>query len=254
MNIIMLISIGFVVFFSALAAYFDYKTTYIYDWITYPMIFIGLVLLPFKSEWYIGLISAIVVFLLFMPFYKYGKIGGGDIKYFIGLCLLVPVYKGFCFILLVFFCASVLAGLFFGIKFIVQFIQRKYFEQVGLTEFLVKLFSSIICGAFCTVILAFGYSIYFAIFVGILFFVCMFVLVFQKFFYLQFSYKVRVDNLLEDDIIDLECFGKKGTKLINKKLIEELKEKNIREVTVYRDLPVFAPFLFVGVILSLFIF
>jgi len=77
MDLVLLISIGFTIFFSALAAYFDYKTTYIFDWITYPMILVGLILLPFKSTWYIGLISAAIVFVFFIPFYKYGKIGGG---------------------------------------------------------------------------------------------------------------------------------------------------------------------------------
>ena len=68
MELVLLISIGFATFFSVLAAYFDYKTTYIYDWITYPMIIIGLILLPFRSDWYIGLISAAAVFLIFFLF------------------------------------------------------------------------------------------------------------------------------------------------------------------------------------------
>jgi hypothetical protein len=108
--------------------------------------------------------------------------------------------------------------------------------------------------AFCAIFLSFGYNLYLAIGVGILFFICLFVLFFQKYFYLQFSHKIKVNKILEDDIIDLECFGKKGTKLIDKKLQEQLKEKGIKEVIVYRNLPVFGPFLLFGVILVVFIF
>jgi len=253
MDIVMLISIGLTVFFSSLAAYFDYKTTYIYDWITYPMIIMGIILLPFKSSWYIGLISAAAIFVIFYPLYRYGKIGGGDIKYFMGLCLLIPMSGKFVFILPVFFVAAASAGLFFGFKFFYSFFSKKYYLDVGIPKTILYFFAALLVGLASGFFLTITYRVEISIFAALLLFVCLFVLLFQKYFYLDFSHKVKVDKILEDDVVDMQCLGKSGTKLFDKKLLAKLKESKVAEVIVYRNLPVFGPFLLFGVILSVLV-
>lgn len=249
----MLISIGLTVFFSSLAAYFDYKTTYIYDWITYPMIITGLILLPFKSSWYIGLISAAAVFAIFYPLYRYGKIGGGDIKYFMGLSLLIPMYGKFVFILPVFFVAAASAGLFFGFKFFYSFFSKTQYLDAGIAKTIIYFLAALLVGLASAFFLTVSYRPELAILAGLLLFVCLFVLLFQKYFYLDFSHKIKVDKILEDDVVDMQCFGKSGTRLIDDKLKAKLKANKIVEVVVYRNLPVFGPFLLFGVILSVLV-
>ena len=67
----------------------DAKTGYIYDWITYPMIVLGIILSLIQLQWFnIG--SGAIIFGLLFVVYKLGKIGGGDVKMFTGIALLNP--------------------------------------------------------------------------------------------------------------------------------------------------------------------
>jgi len=241
------------IIFSFLAGYFDYKTTYIYDWITYPMILSGIVLLFFKADWLVGIITAAAVLIFFYPLYRYGKIGGGDIKYFMGLSLLIPTYQGFVFLLPVFIIAAILAGLFFGVKFIYSFIGKKQYNTVEKKQLILRILFSIIVSFIFSIFVYLMYDIWLTVLVFIVFLISLFVLSFQNLFYLDFAKTIKTKDILEDDIVDLNCLNKKGTKLFDKKLLEQLKKNKVLEVVVYRNLPVFGPFLFLGVIIALFI-
>lgn len=104
----------------ALAAYFDYKTGYIYDWISIPLIAIGLIIniftYSFKSLIPIVLI-ALGIYLFGYFAYYFGKIGGGDIKLFIGIHMILPYLSGQLFILWVIIASSLLSVLFVSISY-----------------------------------------------------------------------------------------------------------------------------------------
>lgn len=113
---------------TAIVSYADYKTGYMPDRYTHAMIIIGALLLPFHA----GLekavphyLAALVTFVVLFLFYIFGQLGGGDVKLFTALTLLIPVYPvslvqfGFSptiapypFIVSVFFAAVVMAMLF----------------------------------------------------------------------------------------------------------------------------------------------
>jgi hypothetical protein len=78
----------------------------------------------------------------------------------------------------------------------------------------------------------------------------------RKNFFLK---KVKLKDLEEDELIALEFLPEKlqkkldlkAKRIIDKKLIEEFKKEKITEVLVYRELPRFAPFIFVGIVLAI---
>ena len=90
------IAFGANVLAGVLAAYTDWKTGYIYDWITYPLIGIGIVISLLTGQW-LGFVFGGVIYALGMLAYKTGKIGGGDIKLLAGIALVQPVYAGMIF-------------------------------------------------------------------------------------------------------------------------------------------------------------
>lgn len=104
----------------ALAAYFDYKTGYIYDWISLPLIAIGLILNIFTYSWK-NLIPIVLIALgiyLFGYFaYYFGKIGGGDIKLFIGIHLILPHLNNQLLIFWVIIASSLLSVTFVSISY-----------------------------------------------------------------------------------------------------------------------------------------
>ena len=84
-----------------IAAYTDYKTGYIYDWLNYSFIILGAVLAIFSPNLIWAVIQFVIVFGLGYIFYRFGKIGGGDIKFFAGLTLYFPFFNGMPFLLVV---------------------------------------------------------------------------------------------------------------------------------------------------------
>ncbi|MDO8624714.1 MAG: A24 family peptidase, partial [Candidatus Diapherotrites archaeon] len=102
---------------TAAAAYTDYKTGYIYDHITYPLIAIGVILRLWSQDW-MGLGLGIAVFAVLYAFYWTGKLGGGDVKLFTGMALVLPFYQKQIFLLNVLFFAALLALLFYALYYL----------------------------------------------------------------------------------------------------------------------------------------
>jgi Flp pilus assembly protein protease CpaA len=102
---------------TAVAAYTDFKTGYIYDWITYPLIAIGIALRLWSQDW-LGLGLGIAVFAALYVFYWTGKLGGGDVKLFTGIALVLPFYQDKVFLLNVLFFAALSAMLFYAVYYL----------------------------------------------------------------------------------------------------------------------------------------
>jgi Flp pilus assembly protein protease CpaA len=117
---ILILKIILVLIATGIAAYTDYKTGLIHNWLTYPLMVIGLLILVYES--FISPASLGVGYMLTVIFigiiiygigyfmYKYGKLGGGDIKLFLGINLVLPYYLGQVTILWLLIIASLLSG------------------------------------------------------------------------------------------------------------------------------------------------
>lgn len=73
---ITLIQQGILLIGTLIGAITDTKTGYIYDWITYPMIIIGLILSITQGQ-LTNIIIAGTLFIILLIGYKLGKIGEG---------------------------------------------------------------------------------------------------------------------------------------------------------------------------------
>ena len=123
MQEILLIRQAAVAIASAIGSYTDYKTGYIYDWITYPLIALGIILNLYEQE-YTGLVIGAAVYALGWAVYNYGKLGGGDVKLYTGIALALPYYNGTPFII-----PAVLFSSLSGLVFISAYYTIKYFRK-----------------------------------------------------------------------------------------------------------------------------
>ncbi len=246
-----------VLFFGTLAGSItDAKTGYIYDYITYPIIVLGIILSVVQFYW-INIASAAIIFALLFLFYKLGKIGGGDVKLFTGIALLNP-FNEITFLVTLFFFAAISSLLFYSVFYPVKYFRtgiKIKEEKNGIRKaiilgaalaayFLVMLYSGFINGyfvLFLAVPIFFG-LVFFALQNGI-----------RKNF---FEKKISINKIEEDELVSENNSKKvmqilKNKKLIGKKEIKILKKNNVMQIIVLRNLPKFGPFIFVGTIIAL---
>jgi len=244
---------------SATGAYTDFKTGYIYDWITVPLILLGAGIDIFEKD-YSGLAIGAAVFAIGFALYYAGKIGGGDVKLYAGIALMLPYYNGI-FVLSAALLAALSAVVFFSTYYTIKYLRRgidlKY-NEAGIRRAIMLL---IIIGAYMYFLLGSGFagSGYIAL-VGVpILFGTVFLALergIRKEFFLQ---KVRTESLEDDEIIALDFMdGDKVKKMqagfkgvIGEKEKKEMIGAGIDEVMVYRNLPRFGPFIFLGVLLAI---
>jgi Flp pilus assembly protein protease CpaA len=253
-----------------LAAYTDFKTGFIYDKITYPMIAIGLLLNLFEFSQeisfgnFMNLFSVgILIFVLGYGMYWLGKIGGGDVKIFAAIGLLLPFESGIfplnIFVLNALIWAGISSLIFYGVYYVVKY-ARKGIELKENREGIQKAAG---LGILILVYFYFIYSFGLGKMILILLIPLSIALVFiglekgiKKEFFLK---KISLDEMEEDEVIAVEFTSKETLEKINlgfkgvlgEKEKKELKEKGIKELFVFRGLPKFGPFIFVGVLINL---
>jgi len=249
------IKIAIVILASIIAAYTDYRTGYIYDWLNYPFIVLGAILAFFSPNviWAFG--QAAIVFGIGYLFYRFGKLGGGDIKFFTGLVLYFPFFNNTPFILVVLILASLFAILFYGVYYLILFLRKR--DKLVNRNLLVSLFFSII---FAVLFLIFSYW-YLAVILFLLSFFCFFFIL-SKDLLMERIYRKEIlaSKLLDDDLIDMKFLSTKYKELkkisvletfpLDKKSFNKIKGiiKNNEKVFVYRNLPIFGPFISLGII------
>ncbi len=257
---------------TGISAYFDTKTTFIPDWLTHSMIILGAILLFFQydittSLYYIA-ISAIVFILGFIV-YTLGQLGGGDVKLYTALTLLVPEFHSFYHfitppyppIVSIFF-ASSLIGVFF---ISLSQIYKIWKDRMRISEFWKKLSIGVI-GA--VLILAVSLFLVFISPGAVLLFipVSLGLLVFPfkddiiKLYVLE---KKPVSKLTEDDIIAIDEIPEDKRKELGigirktylnaelKVLKEKAEKVGIDYVYVYENLPTFGIYIFLGLLFVL---
>jgi hypothetical protein len=69
----------------------------------------------------------------------------------------------------------------------------------------------------------------------------------------NYKEEISVKELLDDDLADLTFMNKGEMVPLDKKLFEEIKSKlkETDKIVVYRNLPIFGPFIFLGIILTM---
>lgn len=244
----------------AVSSYTDLKTGLIYDKITLPLIGIGIVLnlVEYVLYGYLPFLVAGLVFVLGYIAYYFGKIGGGDVKLFTGIALVLPFAGEAIAILPIIFYSAIAGAVFLSIFYLVKYARI----GINLQENIQGIKNSLFLGAVVAIYFWFVYSndllkiqwIY-AMAVPISFALLFLALEkgIRKNFFLK---KVKLKELEEDELIALEFLDEKlkkklelkGKALIGKKEKEKLKELGVKEILVYRNLPKFAPFILIGTI------
>ncbi len=234
----------------------DAKTGYIYDWITIPMIIIGIILSLIGQFWF-NLQSGVIIFLILFFAYKFGKIGGGDVKLFTAIALLNP-FNQINFLISLFLISAIVAMLFYSIYYSIKYIKNYGLKNIEKKEILkgIGLILAILI-YFYILILSNLISILFIVFFGIPFLSVSIFFVFQKEISRKFfEKKMSINKLDEDEILSnsnskniFEIVGNKN--LIEKKEINLLKKHKIKNIIVMRNLPKFGPFIFIGTLVSI---
>ncbi|MFH1588218.1 MAG: A24 family peptidase [Candidatus Diapherotrites archaeon] len=276
---------------SGIGAWTDYKTGLINDWITYPLIALGILLN--LIEWNLtGIGFGLLVFVIGFIAYYSGKLGGGDVKLFAGMALMLPFFEGKIFVLSALFFGSIASVLFYGIYFPLKYFRKGIdFElnkkriQMSLLLFVFLIIYFWFMNSFRIIPIGLLALIFVAVLIGLIFFALEKGI--RKEFFLK---KVKVAELEEDEVIVLDeeliesiknkqkkGIGEKSEKeklnkeekefeknkklkeilslkfkgVIGEKEKQKLLDAGIQEVFVYRDLPKFGPFIFIGTVLAM---
>ncbi|MFA4907939.1 MAG: A24 family peptidase [archaeon] len=258
---LLLLREAIVILATGLGAYADHRTGLIYDWITLPLIAIGILLNAFESERIAFYAVGIVVFLAGYALYYAGKLGGGDVKLFTGIALALPFLGGYPFIITALFVAAFASIICLSVWFVSKYvkagidwkknrngIRNALILGIGLAVYLGIVWfydaASIALITFLAIIFAFGLP-FMAFEAGI-----------KEKFFLK---RVSIGKLEEDEIIATEYLPEKAREklglkwkgVLGEKEKEELKKMKLRAVEVYRELPRFGPFAFIGVIVAI---
>ncbi|MFA5125644.1 MAG: A24 family peptidase [archaeon] len=241
---------------TAMGAVTDTKTGYIYDWITYPMIFLGFILSVMQQQWNNILIAAILFAILFAA-YKLGKLGGGDVKIFAGIALLNPS-NDYMFLATAMLFAAMGAMIFYSTYYTIKYAKKgiKIEEnKKGIQKAI--LFATIIIIYFFILIsmnligIGSGAIIFTPMIFGLIF-IALQEGITKNFF----EEKIMLKKIEEDEVLAERNQKKvlellKGSKLIGEKEKKILEKHGIKSIYVLRKLPPFGPFILLGIVSAL---
>jgi Flp pilus assembly protein protease CpaA len=247
---------------SFLSAYTDHKTGLIPDKITYPLIGAGILFAVIETNFF-AIATGAGVFAIGYLVYWLGKIGGGDVKLFTGMAIVFPLFAEQLFILNVILMASITAVLFYSAYYSIKYAQKGINWKQNRKGLLKAGVLGIIFAIYFTILLKTGFVTQTTIvllstpvFLGLVFYALESGI--RKEFFLK---QVNVNELEEDEILATEFLEEKTKNALTvgfKGVIGE-KEKNnliqngIGTVPVYRNLPRFGPFIFLGTIITFYI-
>jgi hypothetical protein len=234
----------------------DAKTGYIYDWVTYPMLFLGFILALINFQLF-NFLSAFLIFIILLISYKLGKVGGGDVKLFTAIALLNP-FNSIHFLLTLIVFAALGAMLFYSIYYSLKYLRKGIDWQREKKNILNACFLALFLIIYFYFMSGVGlinelfvFVIALPLFCGLLF------MALQKGIKEDFfEKKVFLKDLEDDEIIGDKNSKKikdllKGKNLLGEKEILKLKNNKVKQIYVLRNLPKFGPFIFIGVILAM---
>lgn len=245
----------------ALSAWTDLKTGEIPDKLTYALIAAGIVLNLVEFNLWAFALGAGIFAIGYLLYYT-GRIGGGDVKLFTGISLVMPFIKGTVFILPVLLYSALIAVVFLSTYYAVKL------ARLGKLEFKENakgIFNAAVIGifliAYFAILLNSGvFKMQNALVLAVPLFFALVFLALEKSIRKNFFLKsAKLKDLEEDELIAWDFLPEKlqkklklkAKRIIDKQLIEELKKEKISEVLIYRELPKFAPFILAGVIIAI---
>jgi len=259
---------------SLIGAWTDFRTGLIPDKITYSLIGLGIYLnvteILVTRNWFASIkeLFAVAVAVLILGYLLYysGKLGGGDVKLFLGISLVLPFsgqqfFPLNVFLLQALFFSAIISVTFISVYFLVKYARKGIEWKENYAGIRNAVFSGIIFSLYFYFLFSFtsfpfrNYSfLLIPIFCALLFLA--FEKGIKKAFFLK---KVSLGKLEEDEVIATEFLDKKILKglglgfkgVIGEREIEKLRKLKVSKIPVYRDLPRFGPFIFLGVIIAL---
>lgn len=245
---------------TAIAGYVDARKGIIPDKVTYPMVAIGIVLNLIEFDLMLFAIAAIVFAICYI-LYWLGKVGGGDVKLLAAIALLLPSYGGNVLIVHALLAAAILSIVFYS----VYYVGRYWRKGLDFKENRQSILSSLLLGIIIIFYFSYLVSMHFisettAVILYATIFFALFFLAFERGIKRNFFLReVEIGKLEEDEVIATEFLNEdirnklklyfKG--IFGKKEVEELRKMGIMKVPVYRDMPPFAPFVFIGIVIVL---
>jgi Flp pilus assembly protein protease CpaA len=280
----MLEIIGLIVALAGVAysSYTDIKTGDVPDKLSHSMIGIGAILVAFsypmaEAVWIFAMAAA--VFALGFIMYIFGQMGGGDVKLFAALTLLIPYYpislqpflasigitphpSTFPFIVSIF----ILSGIFFMAIIPIFYLRKIIGKKEKIPDFRKKILIGIV---YCIVIspviaMWFTLSKFLAIIFIPMFFALMIIPFKDDIVVLFFARKKKVKDLNEEDVLALEMLKKETiaklglwrktfTEMELKKIRQRARKYRITTVYVCEDLPKYVPYILASLIVNLII-
>ena len=262
---------------TAIVAYTDFKTGYMPDKYTHTMIALGVLLLPFYSGISAALPNyfiAALVFAVCFLFYIFGQLGGGDVKLFTALALLIPTYpvaleafalnpvfSPYPFVVSIFFTSAVLAMFVVSLNYATRLLR----DRRKIKEFNKKALRGGVYSAMTLPLAILWYLINpVMITIAIPLIAGAFVLAFKKdILRLYVVKKKKIKDLNDDDVLALELMSKTLKKKLGvgsrktflemelKGLKKNARKHRIKEVLVSEYLPKFGPYILISLLLNL---
>lgn len=244
---------------TGIAAYTDHKTGYIYDTITIPLILIGATLNIIESKYY-AFILPIIIYATGYLLYKTGKIGGGDVKLYTGIAMIMPSENNSFIINSILF-STITAITYISAYYTIKYAKKGIDWQLNKDNIQKAIILATIITTYTIIatntnntIKTIAQITYIPLILG-----CVYIALekgIKKEFFLK---KIKTSEAEEDEIIAKEFMDKKTTtktknlikELMQPEEIKELEKTGIKHVLVYRDLPKFGPFIFIGTIIAL---
>ena len=257
---LLLVGQAFALILCAIAAYFDIRSGIIPDRLNYLFIAIGILinLVAFNLAAF-GIAAAVFVFGYLL--YLGGKIGGGDVKMFVALALLIPLQNGRVFIIDLLLVASIVALVGVSVYYLVKYARKGIKLEDNKKNIPFAAIMLLLSAGYVYAFYSFMHASLF--FIGLLSIILLCATAFvalergiRKEFFLE---KVSLGKLDEDEIIAYDFIDERTKKIIlgegrvlkgvlGSGEIENLKKAKINEIPVYRSLPKFAPFVLVALV------
>ncbi len=263
---------------TAIAAYTDFTTTYIPDKLNYAMIAIGLAYVwlsfPVPEATNFTIIAA-AVFVVGLILYLFGQLGGGDVKLFAALALLLPQYPvdiaslnvlgpiaaPYPPVVSIFFAAAVISMVFVPLGYL----NKLYHDRKRIKGLQKKAGYGILFSA-ATLPIFYIWSLFSfrALVIALPIMLGAFTLAFKGDILERYiAKKKKVKDLNEDDVLALELMPESTVKKLGvgmrktffdselKKIKALAKKNKVSTVLVADNLPTFGPFILVGLVLTL---
>ncbi len=220
---------------SAVAAIIDAYTGEIPEWLTIPLIFLGLAYAWFSGFFWTALLVSVATLGIGYLLYYTGELGGGDVLLLAGIAAWKPFIgvAGFSVPspLPILVLGLILSSIFFSVYYSLYLGRKLWWLRIVPVPY-----------AFTPPLLAGVYGSIVTAYLG------------QRYREELFVRERKVEDLVPEDVLAEPVDAlPPGKKVLEKKDIELLKEKGVETVKVLDNLPRFGPFILLALLLLLYL-